>query len=297
MRYVKSLGYIGAHTTDLRAWREFARDVLGLETLPDSDGSRLYLKMDELHHRLTVYAGDTDDVAHVGWDVGDSTALAAARRALEAAGVTVTSGGDEERRERCVIDLLWFDCPYTGVRMELFTGAETQFRPRFAPARPMGGFVTGDRGMGHVVLYVTDLDAAVRFYTGVLGFGVTDWEVAPGLGNVAAFLHCNERHHSLGFLSAWGNPRRMQHMLMETDDIDTVGSTYDLAEERDIVSAALGRHRNDRTFSCYFRTPSGWHMEYGWGSRGIDPATWRTESYDISRSDTAWGHRGIDRMV
>ena len=54
--------------------------------------------------------------------------------------------------------------------------------------------------------------------------------------------------------------------MFETVDIDTVGTTYDICVEREITSTTLGRHLNDHAFSFYFRNPSGWHFEYGWGA-------------------------------
>jgi hypothetical protein len=49
----------------------------------------------------------------------------------------------------------------------------------------------------------------------------------------------------------------------------------------------LGRHPNDRMFSFYARTPSGFQFELGWGGRQVDDATWTPTTYDhISE----WGH-------
>jgi catechol 2,3-dioxygenase len=51
--------------------------------------------------------------------------------------------------------------------------------------------------MGHVHLRVADLDRALAFYHGVLGF-----EVTQRLGNSAAFLSAGGYHHHLG-LNTW----------------------------------------------------------------------------------------------
>ena len=34
----------------------------------------------------------------------------------------------------------------------------------------------------------------------------------------------------------------------------------------------LGRHPNDRMFSFYAKTPSGFQFEFGWGGREVDDA-------------------------
>ncbi|HEY2563189.1 MAG TPA: VOC family protein, partial [Acidimicrobiales bacterium] len=104
------------------------------------------------------------------------------------------------------------------------------------------------------------------------------------------------RHHSLAFIQI-DAPRRVQHVMFETLDMDDVGTTYDICRERDIVSTSLGRHLNDRMFSFYFQNPSGWHLEYGWGAREIDPATWHLEHYNGMRAPGEWGHDGLRSMV
>jgi 2,3-dihydroxybiphenyl 1,2-dioxygenase len=297
MRKVEQLGYVGATASDLDAWRAYAVEVLGLEITPDSDGERLYLRLDDHHHRLVLHAGAGDDVAYVGWQVGTSAALEEVVARLEAASVATKAATAAELADRCVLEMAWFDCPHTGVRTEICVGTEVQFQPRTRLSRPLHGFRTGDQGMGHVVLYAPDVVAAEQFYVDVLGFGTTDRVVVPGMGQFAAFLHCNTRHHSLGLMGIPGTPRKMQHVMFETLDIDDVGTTYDICVERGITDTTLGRHLNDRAFSFYFQTPSGWHVEYGWGARSIDPATWHVEQFNGIRPRGEWGHDGLTSMI
>src|SRR5678810_913539 len=51
--------------------------------------------------------------------------------------------------------------------------------------------------IGHVHLKVADLDRAIAFYSGVLGF-----EVMQRMGNAAAFLSAGGYHHHIG-LNTW----------------------------------------------------------------------------------------------
>jgi len=51
--------------------------------------------------------------------------------------------------------------------------------------------------IGHVHLKVADLERAIRFYSGVLGF-----EVTQKFGNQAAFLSAGGYHHHIG-LNTW----------------------------------------------------------------------------------------------
>jgi extradiol dioxygenase len=85
------------------------------------------------------------------------------------------------------------------------------------------------------------------------GFGISDYVVSPDGAPLGAFLHCNPRHHSLAFFQIPMGPRKIQHVMFETNSLDDVGTSYDLCLEREITATSLGRHGNDRSFSFYFR--------------------------------------------
>ncbi|MEV0029588.1 VOC family protein [Nocardia sp. NPDC050793] len=296
MAAVSQLSYVVGTSSDVSAWKRYATEVLGLEVSRDSSDSLLYVRADDRHHRLGVRVGHEDDVAYVGWDVASKGALEAAAARLDAAGVAVTAGSHEEAADRRVMEFVYFTCPYSGVRMELVLGHEKLFLPKFRPTRDLAGFNTGDMGMGHVVLYASDIVGAADFYSRILGFGVSDFAHIPKVGPFAVFLHCNVRHHSLAFMNIPGATRRIQHVMFETVSIDDVGVSYDLCAERGITSTSTGRHQNDHVFSFYFQNPSGWHFEYGWGPRMVNPETWTTENYALG-SGFAWGHDGLMKMV
>jgi 2,3-dihydroxybiphenyl 1,2-dioxygenase len=292
---VSKLAYVGANATDFAAWKNYGTEVLGLETATDSGNRLLHLRVDERHHRLSIHAADNDDVAYVGWEVASHEAVEAAANVLESQGVRVAPGKSNEMADRRVLELVHFTCPHTGVRMELTVGNETLFNPRFKPTRDLSGFRTGDLGMGHLVLYTSDVQAAASFYVRALGFGLSDWVVSPDGARLAAFLHCNPRHHSLALI-AWPNaPRKIQHVFFETNSLDDIGTTYDLCLERNIAATSIGRHPNDRSVSFYFRNPSRWFFEYGWQLRTVDPHNFTTEHY-VLRPGIGWGHAGLRNL-
>jgi biphenyl-2,3-diol 1,2-dioxygenase len=298
MSLVDSLAYVGTSTADITAWKKYARSVLGLEASEDSDARLLYLRADERHHRLSVHAGDRDDIAYVGWQVDSARALEPVVESLTKRGVEVRSATGEEKADRRVLDFIYFTCPYSGVRMEVCWGHEEIFLPRFRPPRDLAGFETGSAGMGHVVLYAPDVLGASNFYCDVLGFGITDLAMVPGVdAPMGAFLHCNERHHSLAFMGMPDAPRRLQHVMLQTASLDDVGSTYDLCRDQSLTTTSIGRHYNDRAVSFYFRNPSGWHFEFAWDPRTIDPDRWKTEQYTLGRPGAYWGHDGLFKMV
>ena len=55
--------------------------------------------------------------------------------------------------------------------------------------------------------------------------------------------------------------------------------------------ATLGRHPNDLMTSFYMRTPSDILVEYGWGGREVDDATW--QPHELTSAASFWGHHGL----
>ncbi|WP_067458156.1 VOC family protein [Actinomadura macra] len=276
---VKALAYLAVHARDLDAWEEFATAVLGLA--PDRSGARLKLRLDERSYRLDIRAAGNDALAWIGWEVATPEDLAECRAALEEAGVAVERGTAAEIADREVIDLLRFVDP-DGLQHELCLGASVAPAP-VAFSRPGVGFVTGDLGLGHVALGVTDLTAAVDFFCGALGFHITD--VMPG---AFSFLRCNTRHHSAALMQ-WERPE-LHHILLQALDLEQVGRSLDEAAKRDLVTKTLGRHAIDDLVSFYVRTPSGWDMEIGFGGIRID-REWAMRR--VGRPFSSWGHRPV----
>jgi 2,3-dihydroxybiphenyl 1,2-dioxygenase len=280
MTAVTQLGYLGLSARDLGEWESYATTTLGLQpTSRDPDGA-LRLRMDAYHHRFTLHPDGKDDLAYAGWEVAGAAALAELAANLEAAGTPVTAGTRQEAEQRRVSGLVKFTDP-DGHPGELYWG------PLEQSADAGAGFVTGNLGLGHVVLAVDSVDRAMAFYTGVLGMRVSDY-VTMGRMRLG-FLHCNPRHHSLAFVEQPGAAKRVHHFMVQRESLDDVGRTYDEVQRSRIrLLTTLGRHTNDQMVSFYMANPSGFGVEYGWGGREVDDATWCVEHLD---SGSVWGHK------
>ena len=291
---IGSLGYLRIESADVAAWREFGVRILGLVEGRGPAQDALYLRMDDFPARLVIVPGSRDRLLASGWEVADSGALAAVRQALADAGVAVKAGTPDELAARRVGQMLRFDDP-AGNAVEVFCGAALEHRP--AVSGYGSQFVTGDMGLGHVVLPVAGAqDAALAFYTDVLGFRLRDSMRTPAEfvggkpGDPPAwfrFLGCCPRHHSLA-LAPMPAEAGIVHLMIEVAALDDVGRAMDRCQRRRTpVSASLGRHANDLMVSFYVRTPGGFDIEYGTDGRVVDDATW------VSRETTAvslWGH-------
>src|SRR5258708_40200235 len=124
----------------------------------------------------------------MGWEVGSSAAFDEFAAHLEAAKVKVERLPGATADERRVKELITFADP-AGNRLEVFHGAEVATEP-FTPGRAISGFRTGPLGMGHVVLNVDNIERLLPFYTGTLGFHLSDFTLRPFK---ASFLHGNPR--------------------------------------------------------------------------------------------------------
>lgn len=291
---IRSLGYLRIESADVAAWREFGVRILGMVEGRGPEEGALYLRMDDFPARLVIVPGSRERLLASGWEVAGAGELAAVGRALADAGVAVKAGTPDELAARRVDDMLRFDDP-AGNAVEVFCGAALEHRPA---ASPYGNqFVTGDMGMGHVVLPVAGAaDAALAFYTDVLGFRLRDSMRMPAefVGGAPGdppawfrFLGCCPRHHSLA-LAPMPAQAGIVHLMIEVAALDDVGRALDRCARRGTpVSASLGRHANDLMVSFYVRTPGGFDIEYGTDGRLVDDATW------VSRETTAvslWGH-------
>src|SRR2546427_8123293 len=80
------------------------------------------------------------------------------------------------------------------------------------------------RKIGHVVLNVSDLEAATRFYTGLLGLQVSDRYNESMVPGGMVFLRCNTDHHGVALVG--GAPRSghstLNHFAFEVGTLDEV---------------------------------------------------------------------------
>jgi 2,3-dihydroxybiphenyl 1,2-dioxygenase len=281
---LQALGYFGVRSKDLKEWATYGSRFLGMQLVDKSRGT-LALRMDDRKQRVIVQADEGEGPSFYGWEVTDAAALDALAAHLEKSGVKVVRGTRALADERRVKDLIVFADPI-GNRLEAFHGAEIASEP-FKPGRSISGFRTGPLGMGHAVLTTERLDEVVPFYTDVLGFRLSDYILRPFK---AYFFHINPRHHSLAFIDTGTNG--IHHLMIELCYLDDVGQAYDLAlRQPETIGTTLGRHANDQMTSFYSRSPSKFLVEYGWGGRSIDPASWTP--HERTDGPSLWGH---DRM-
>jgi 3,4-dihydroxy-9,10-secoandrosta-1,3,5(10)-triene-9,17-dione 4,5-dioxygenase len=288
---ISSLGYLRIESADTGAWREFGTKILGMTEGRGPDPAAVYLRMDDFPARLVIVPGERDRLLASGFEVADEQTLAEVAHILEAADIPVKAADAAELADRRVGQLLHVEDP-SGNALEIFCGAMLDNRPAISPYGNQ--FITGDQGMGHVVLPVLNDEETLSFYTDLLGFRLRDSMRMPGEffgrpgGQVwMRFLGCCPRHHSLA-LAPMDPAAGIVHLMVEVATLDDVGRALDRSVRRQAtISSTLGRHANDLMVSFYVQTPSGFDIEFGTDGQLVDDSTW------ISRESTAvslWGH-------
>lgn len=274
---VTELGYIGFGVRNLEEWKQFAARVLGLEVVDEGESDRCYLRMDYWHHRFVLHRDPSDDLMYLGFRVAGEEEFGEMQHQLSEAGVKVRLGSEDEALERHVLQVMMLEDP-DGNPLEIFHGPHVQHSKPFHPGRAMHGrFKTDSGGLGHCIIRERDPQAAYRFYR-LLGMrGGVEYKFTIGKQVISPiFMHCNDRDHSVAF-GLGAMEKRFNHVMIEVDNLDDVGLTHEIVRREKIpVRLTLGKHANDHMFSFYFRTPSGWMVEYGSGGR---PATHQSEFY------------------
>ena len=286
---IAELGYLLVGAPEVAEWKFYAEKVLGAMAL-DGPADALYVKIDHRAFRIAILPDQDNGLIASGWLVQTEDDFHAARAELTDGGVELVEGTAEGAQIRQVQGYFSFKDP-EGHSHELAWGPISDFQPFVSPAA-VSGFVTGDMGLGHVVLTaVKDFKAEADFWTSLGGFSLSDILHVPMPDGKARvhFLHCrNRRQHSLAF-GELPIPGGCIHIMLEVGSIDDVGRCLDRVAEHGVkVTATLGRHVNDDMISFYMMTPAGFSLEYGFGGKQMD---WSEHVVFETTRGSDWGHK------
>lgn len=134
------------------------------------------------------------------------------------------------------------------------------------------------RKIGHVVLYVADLERSVDFYTKVLGFRVSDVYPDTMMDGGMVFMRCNADHHGVALVGGGapagaGSKGRagLHHMAFEVATIDEVLKARAWLEANGVDILFEGRRRAGAQVAVEFRDPDGHWLEIYWGLDQVVP--------------------------
>jgi catechol 2,3-dioxygenase-like lactoylglutathione lyase family enzyme len=122
--------------------------------------------------------------------------------------------------------------------------------------------------IGHVVLNVSDLERSVAFYTGLLGFAVSDVYPETMMPGGMVFMRCGTDHHGValvGSLPGESASRELNHLAFEVATLDEVVRARDHLRGRGVAIDFEGRRRAGCQIAIEFRDPDGHRLEIYWG--------------------------------
>lgn len=288
---ISSLGYVGFEVSDTNAWKTFAEDFLGLMPA-GNNGDQTRYRMDARAWRIAVEPGDKDDISFAGFEVDTPQDLEDIKADLNARGIAFRQADTSLKEARGVRDLIQLTDP-AGLAVEIYVGAtEVTDRPFVSPTG-VTSFLTGNQGLGHIVLAAPNIDEVRAFYADVLGFSLSDtigMKLRPDMSVLLEFYHCNPRHHTLA-LADIPAPKRLNHFMVEMATLDDVGYAMDRVKRCGVQQTmTLGKHSNDQMVSFYARTPSGFDVEVGCEGIPVDDDVWRVTHHEVT---SMWGHKPV----
>ena len=285
------LGYIVIETNRFADWRRFGRDAIGMhvdDTLPDV----MRFRLDDNECRFLLRRGPAEDVTTLGWHLDDHHTFDEIVNRVRRHGVPITEGAADEAALRGVERMARFPGP-NGLTQEIFTRARSGAAP--LDMAVLGGFVTGDGGIGHVAVASKKPHEVHGYYGTVFDARLSDYidETISGLKFKIRFLRVNQRHHSVAIAATNRLPinpirTRVQHLNIQVAELDDLTASYQRVKELGFhMALGVGQHTNDRELSFYAATPSGFEWEVGWNPIVVDETTWEPTTY---QGISIWGH-------
>ncbi len=128
--------------------------------------------------------------------------------------------------------------------------------------------------IGHVVLMCSDLERSVAFYTGVLGFRVSDVYPESMMKGRMVFMRCAADHHAVAPIGAASGPsgqHELHHLAFEVATLKEVFDARDWLRANGVTIEFEGRRRAGCQVAVEFRDPDGHWLEIYWGLDQVGP--------------------------
>lgn len=255
---LRTLRSVSLATRNFSDTVSFYTEVWGLRTVEHGDEGAWLRGTGENHHVLALSPATENGLEAISFSVATPTEVDAAARAAEAQGLPLLEEPGRSPR------------PGGGYALRLCDpeGRVIEISAEMQAVRPLTLDESAPIGVTHVVLNTVDLDAAVDFYTRVLGLQVSDWSE-----HQMAFLRCNSYHHAIAFNQAsWAS---LNHVAYEMPSVDHfMRGIGRLRHHGQLPLWGPGRHGPGNNTFSYFADPSRMVCEYTSEVQQIVQADW-----------------------
>jgi len=287
---VLRVSHVELGVSDLERSLAFYQGALGMiVSARDDDGVWLRGLEDASHHCLVLRREKPGVCLGIGLRVRSEEDLDRAAEHFGRVG-RVEARLDEDRSPRCQGPTVVVRDPF-GVPLSLYHHQERVERHLQSYDRYHGAAV---QRLDHVNCYAADLQATHEYYTGELGFRVSEYtetdESEPRLW--AVWLHRKGNVHDVALTNGIG-PRLHHVGLWVRGEMDVINACDVLAVTgfAGAIERGPGRHGISNAFFLYLRDPDGHRIELFTGDyRTMDPEfapiRW---SLDDPRRQTLWG--------
>ena len=270
---IKRLGHVGLTVPDVEATVDFYERIMGME-VSECQEDAVYLRCNEEHHCLSLFAGPSRQLHHLGLELSSTCPLEEARSWLADHGVEALDAPANEPGHGAAIECRDPD----GNLLQFYQGMDRLKQPLAAREIRVSKF-------GHINYMVEDFARSMDFYTDILGFRLSDRMEDQG-----AWLRCNQDHHAIAFLSS--DVSGVHHYAYELKDWDSLKRFCDnLWHNGEVISWGLGRHGPGHNLFCYIGDNSGnivelfAELDQIWDEETYEPLNWKDEL----RTLCVWG--------
>ncbi len=303
---IAKLGHVALVSADLEKSLWFFRDTIGLEETEVVDGVH-YLRAwgDFEHHTLSITAGETSYIDHIGWRTKRREDIATFAKLLEDAGTEVRwiEAGEEVAQGEAIR----FELP-SGHRFELYYDMDKtpadESRKSVLKNQTYKSWAKGvsPRRIDHVNLQTSHDNAEiVQYLKEALGFKLREYFVNPDDVQVASWLSVTNLVHDVAIMSTPRSkePNEMHHIAYWLDNAQDLLRAADILCEADVQFVGPGKHGISQAMYIYVKDPgSGLRLEIFTNGYLIfepdwEPVKWTYEEY-LKNGSAYWGDRRRD---
>ncbi|HWK22150.1 MAG TPA: VOC family protein [Ureibacillus sp.] len=303
---IAKLGHVALVTENLEKSLWFFKEVIGLEETREVNGTH-YLRAwgDFEHHTLSLTAGETSYIDHIGWKAKRREDVANFAQLLSDAGTVVRWIGDGEEVGQG--EAIRFELP-SGHRFEIYFDMEKppaeEGRKSVLKNQVYKSWAKGlsPRRIDHVNLQTSEDNNEIQTYLSEkLGFKLREYMVDPNDKQLASWMSVTNLVHDVAVMSTPNSkgPNEMHHIAYWLDNSQDLLRAADILNENEVSFVGPGKHGISQAMFIYVKDPgSGLRVEVFTNSYLIfepdwEPIKWTHEEY-LRFGSTYWGDRSRD---